>query len=72
MTTESGRQLCSLIFTRKLLNLLLPLILITVLLFSAACLCAPTILGREIHLEKIRLPPGFEVSLYTDKVLGPV
>jgi len=72
MTTDSGRPLHSLIFTRQLLNLPLPLILTTVLLFSTAGLCAPAMLGRCMHLEKIRLTPGFEISLYTDKVPRPV
>ncbi|MBI4965727.1 MAG: sorbosone dehydrogenase family protein [Desulfomonile tiedjei] len=70
MKPNEGRDLNPQKGTRKLLSVLLPLFLVAVVLFSTACLCAPSILGRGLHLDKIKLPPGFEISLYTDKVPG--
>ena len=39
-------------------------------LLCCSCMSASQLLGSGIHLEKIKLPPGFRISLYGDKVDG--
>jgi len=70
MKHNCGRESSAVISSGKSLNFLLPLIVVSALLLSTACLCAPSVLSRGIQLEKIKLPPGFEISLYTVKVPG--
>ena len=47
----------------KLIKASTLLLLITPLLISLGC-------SADLRLEKIKLPPGFEITLYTDKVPG--
>jgi glucose/arabinose dehydrogenase len=41
---------------------------LSLLLLTATLLPAPTRSGQELPLEKIKLPPGFEISLYAENV----
>jgi glucose/arabinose dehydrogenase len=50
--------------------LIVPFLLILFLLSSASCVWAPQLFGAGIHLDKIKLPPGFKIALYADSVDG--
>lgn len=45
-------------------------LMLTLPALASSCIWAPQILGSGIHLDKIKLPDGFKISLYSDKVPG--
>jgi len=53
----------------KIQNLKSALLLSAVLIPAFACLAPAAPMGG-IHLDQIKLPPGFAISVYSDKVRG--